>query len=661
MNSNVVDQPAKAEDDRLSMKAYAEALTDFVKGAKAPLTIALQGEWGSGKTSLMNSLKASLVDDSKASYLGIWINTWQYALMASPEEAIASILLGIIRQVSAYAKPTPEESKNVLRRFLRLGTSITSDLVKKHIGIDVKAGLDEWNGKEDAPAKSGVEDLKEKLSDLICQALEKEKGKLGFLFFIDDLDRIDPPVAVQILELLKNVFDLENCIFILAIDYAVVVKGLKPKFGEKTAENEREFRSFFDKIIQLPFSMPVTSYKIDDFLMESLTGIGYLDGKEKDPQALKEALTSYARDSVGTNPRSLKRLINSLSLIRLVIKKTTTHDDNKLFEEWKDVLFALEGLKIQYSAVYDALQLDPAFPEWGEAFAQKLRLPALEDGEKSKLASLGPEFDEDWEQVLLRFCRRDTFLSNRAVNVSRILNQIKTRIEVARENGGEVESVGEMVKTLMGLSAITSVKSEPEQAAVPEDFNKKDYLKEFRWNTLGMRCENGLPWCSVLGDNAVITSVQSKVLSKLQCQFRQGTLVGIVPDRADYIHENYIGICSFHIFHNGKTFQVKMGGEFYGNTPTRRFRIDFAAKEIQADLAAAEAAYCAAWAPFGVVATVNKNIGHWPENIWWNMTIPFKDLDELVSSTFSQKLRTSLASVAGAFASLLKYRIPVNL
>ena len=90
------------------------------------------------------------------------------------------------------------------------------------------------------------------------------------MFFIDDLDRIDPPVAVKILELLKNIFDLPRCIFVLAIDYNVVVKGLKSKFGELTAQNEREFRYFFDKIIQLPFTMPMPSYKIDTFLTDKL-------------------------------------------------------------------------------------------------------------------------------------------------------------------------------------------------------------------------------------------------------------------------------------------------------------------------------------------------------------------------------------------------------
>lgn len=79
---------------------------------------------------------------------------------------------------------------------------------------------------------------------MIEEALSLNNSKVGFTFYIDDLDRIDPPVAVEILELLKNIFDIENCVFILAIDYDVIIKGLKPKFGELTDRNEREFRSF---------------------------------------------------------------------------------------------------------------------------------------------------------------------------------------------------------------------------------------------------------------------------------------------------------------------------------------------------------------------------------------------------------------------------------
>ena len=648
MTSNVIDQPAKADEDRLNMKAYADALTEFIANAQSPLTIALQGEWGSGKTSLMNALKQSLVDKDGAPYLGVWINTWQYALMSDPQEAILKILTGIIGQVSTKANTSAEERRSLFRKIARLGGGFLSDVFKKCSGIDVEKGVKEWGADEAIPDKSGVEDLKEKLGGLVKNAIQNNKGKHGYLFFIDDLDRIDPPVAVQILELLKNIFDLEECIFVLAIDYGVVVKGLKPKFGAMTPENEREFRSFFDKIIQLPFSMPVSSYKIDDFLMVSLREIGYLDEKEMTDKTLCEALTDYSLQSVGTNPRSLKRLINYLSLIKLIIIQTPTQDDDDDFSAWKDVLFALVSLQIQYPKIYEALQEEPNFLEWGEAFEQKWRIPALADGEKEKLEKMW-QFDERWEQMLFRFCRLDTFLETRAINVSCVLNRIKARIMDAKQ------PVGEMVAWLLRLSAVTSVKSESEKVDTVVNFNAGQYLKDMRYHTLGLRNYQDVPWCVVLGENALLTSYQARVQSNLQCQLRKGTLVGISPNKKDYIHENYLGDFSFHVFHDGKSFQLKVWGEFWGrnNNPAKRFHIKFDAQDIQTDLDKAENAVRDAWLAFDVKA----NCGHNPDDIWWNVTVPFKDHEELVSKDFSKKICDSLVKVAAAFASLTHYRV----
>lgn len=650
MKSNVVDQPAKAEGDRLNMKVYAAALTDFVKEAEAPLTIALQGEWGSGKTSLMNSLKASLVDAPDAPYLGIWINTWQYALMSNPEEAILNILMGISGQVSVFAKTSAEDRKRFLGKLATFAGSACSQFFTKQFGIDFKKNIEEWNAPDAETAKSGVENLKSELAAAVKKALENAKGKRGFLFFIDDLDRIDPPVAVQILELLKNVFDLENCIFILAIDYGVVVKGLKPKFGAMTPENEREFRSFFDKIIQLPFAMPVNSYKIDDFLMDSLVGIGYLDAKEKNDATLCEAITYYALQSVGRNPRSLKRLINYLSLIRLLIERTPTQEDDADFKSWKDILFALVSLQVQYPKVYEALLAEPDFPSWSETFEQKWRLPALEEGEKAKLDKM-EEFDETWEQMLFRFCRRDTFLEARAINISRLLNRIKARIADAKQ------PVGDTVEWLSRLSAVTSVKSEPEQTAAPEEFNRSETLKEFRWHTLGLRPIPGKKgWETLLSDGCYLSSWQARVQTNLLCELWAGKKT--YNDKAD---DGFLTEPHFHVCHDGKSFQLKIGGEFWGNWPKEKYRgIDFSSESIQADLTAAVNAFCAAWAPLGITPAVDKNIGHWKEDIWYHASIPFKNLDELVSDDFSRKLRTCLSAVAAAFASLLKYRIPVD-
>ena len=656
MTSNVIDQPAKANEDRLNMKAYASALTEFIANAQSPLTIALQGEWGSGKTSLMNALEASLVDKEGALYLGVWINTWQYALMSNAEEAIRNILHGIIGQVAEDAKTTEEERKSLFRKIARIGGGVFSDLFKKYSGVDAERIVKELSAGEPAPYKSSVEDLKDELARLVKNAIDnnKDKGKRGFLFFIDDLDRIDPPVAVQILELLKNIFDLENCIFVLAIDYGVVVKGLKPKFGAMTPENEREFRSFFDKIIQLPFQMPVGSYQIDDFLIGSLVAIGYLDNEEKADKTLCDSLTAYALASVGTNPRSLKRLINTLSLIWLLILRTQTKEDEADFKAWKDVTFALVCLQIQYPQVYSALERFPDFDKWDDRFAQTMQLQGISEDKTAKLAAM-EEFDEPWEQMLFRFCRKDTFLEARTLKISRVLNKIKTRII------GANEIVGDTVEQLLRLSAVTNVKSEPSDVSVIEEFSPSEYLKALRGQTFRLydvwTDDGAHGWEGVLTDSVYLSSWQTKVKKNLRCELWVNQNTFKVAG-GDFLTEP-----TFYISHDGKSFNLNVNGEFWGNWPEEKFKgIDFTATDIQRVLSKALAAICEAWSGFDVKGDSGCNPGDnvGSGDIWWNAAIPFKDLDELVSEEFSKKLCGSLAKVAAAFATLLPYRVSVN-
>ena len=224
----------------------------------------------------------------------------------------------------------------------------------------------------------------------------------------------------------------------------------------------------------------------------------------------------------------------------------------------------------------------------------------------------------------------------------------------------EAEDFGELVggtsQQLMKPSAGASVKNDTAQTVAIENFNKSQYLKDLRWNALGLRPDKDVPWCAKLGDDVVVASYQARVKINLQCQFRKGTLVGIDPNKNDYINENYLAEFSFHIFHDGKAFQMKVWGEFYGNTHKKRYHIDFNSEAIQSDRCKAEDAIRDAWLAFDVKA----NCGYNPEDIWWNVTIPFKDHDELVSEEFSKKLRGSLAKVAAAFATLTPYRVSAS-
>ena len=645
MISNLIDQPTKAKEDSLHMVAYQDALTEFIANAQSPLTIALQGEWGSGKTSLMNALEERLVKQKPgAPYFGVWINTWQYALLSDPEEAILKILAGIVSQISKEAETGDEERGRILKKVWAVSWSVVSQVVAKQTGVDGNKVKAEWNAGEMAAGAPGVEELKHEIELLVEKALAKEKGKRGFLFFIDDLDRIDPPVAVQILELLKNIFDLEKCIFVLAIDYGVVVKGLKPKFGEMNAANEREFRSFFDKIIQLPFSMPVGAYRIDNFLVKSLEKIGYLEGKED--AAMCKALTDYALESVGTNPRSLKRLVNSLSLIRLLIARTATRADDADFKAWKDVMFALVCLQIQYPRVYDALRTEPDFPGWDEKSAQALGLETLLEDEKKKLSEMA-EFDEEWEQVLFRLCRGDAFLESRALKISQTLNRVKARI-LAKFPEQESGKVGEVVDRLLKLSAVTDVKpSGAETGAGNGDFYRPSFLHALRESALELCWASGVnAWESRLENGAVLSSTRSRLQTTYDCILWSGN--GEAGGKGDFLTQP-----SFRIDPDGPGFVLRIWGDVWGNHPQNQFSgLDLTTESAQADVAKAEENVCGAWWAFNVKGNCANDGAH----LWWNAAIPFASLHELSGNMFSHHLRDALAKLADALAPLMAYR-----
>ena len=107
--SSIVDSPRIPGDkDFLGLDKHAEALIKFVENANTPLTIAIQGEWGSGKTSMMNQLKSILCDKNDSNFYGIWLNTWQYSLLSDEELILSRIVTGLTDQtIKAISTKSP--------------------------------------------------------------------------------------------------------------------------------------------------------------------------------------------------------------------------------------------------------------------------------------------------------------------------------------------------------------------------------------------------------------------------------------------------------------------------------------------------------------------------------------------------------------------------
>lgn len=90
----ISDSPiSHGKDDRIEFNAIARGLSRFLRNenTQPPLTIAITGEWGSGKSSLMNLLKADL---ERYGFRPVWFNAWHH----QKEEHLLAALLENIRK-----------------------------------------------------------------------------------------------------------------------------------------------------------------------------------------------------------------------------------------------------------------------------------------------------------------------------------------------------------------------------------------------------------------------------------------------------------------------------------------------------------------------------------------------------------------------------------
>ena len=360
------------ELDRLNLIPYAEALTKFIETSDTPMTVGLQGDWGTGKTSMLNMLRGN-EENSTSGLLNskqcliINFETWSYAQFNDRKSLPMACLFALTEKLEAALKQEGVVGADASDAF-RKATGKLSSVLKKSLanasvgvmGISIPVGK-ALQDDETPPAPDDLSKQMMEFRDNFSEMVElwtsdsKQKQNKRVVICVDDLDRVQPVVALELLESIKNFLDVPGCVFVLAVDYEVVQQGMKEKLGVDIQKTSG--KSFFDKIIQLPFNMPKSSYDLAKYIGDLVTIAGFPQSttlKNNDLPFLEEITIC----SIGSNPRSIKRVMNYARLLNIIRDKSKSRDQTFTSTDSK-ILYALICMQIAWPEVFSHFMSEP--------------------------------------------------------------------------------------------------------------------------------------------------------------------------------------------------------------------------------------------------------------------------------------------------------------
>jgi predicted KAP-like P-loop ATPase len=326
-------------EDRFGMDPFAQALAASIRKIKAPegTVIALNGPWGSGKSSAVNLILHHLKDAIAVDEIAV-VNfaCWWFR----GEEALT---LAFFRELYAGLGPSLGD------RFKKVLPKIGAQLLRTGAVVGAGADLAGYKGAgKAAEATLGwladlihTEDTVEKLHAELTEALGSQKKR--FLIVIDDIDRLSPDEALLIFRLVKSVGRLPNVIYLLVFDRGLAEAIVSERFPS-------EGPHYLEKIIQAGFDLPQP--QTGDLNQELLRQIDALCGSPNEEQLTRFMNVFY--DVVAPEirtPRDLIRLMNAMTVTWAAVGNEVDRAD----------FIALETLRVLRGEAYRALRANKAF------------------------------------------------------------------------------------------------------------------------------------------------------------------------------------------------------------------------------------------------------------------------------------------------------------
>ena len=287
--------------------------------------------------------------------LCVWYSPWQHQQASNP---LVPLLLEIKNQYTIWAKLTGKlsaikkrsglASLTLLKQVINASAALSANEQIKFASEASAEIAKVWHGT--APNLEQISDgqrfhllFEEAIETLLQSRIEntnlgkKEQNKepLGgeelsksarLIVFIDDLDRCEESVIVQLLESIKLYLHSQRCVFILGIDPDAVLGALKRHWKERSEQSNAEY---LEKLVQAQLEVPQPVTQLMRGLIKTqLSDHGIPIETPPQPSATEKtsgskkqskdadseiaALPTMLEELLEPNPRKVKNFLNSL-------------------------------------------------------------------------------------------------------------------------------------------------------------------------------------------------------------------------------------------------------------------------------------------------------------------------------------------------------------
>ena len=244
------DQPiGQDKDDKLNRTPFVDEIVELVdryteadekKDNHDGLVIGLEGDWGSGKTSVLNLLENRFQDKNER-YVVQRLDSW----LAMDRMTLAAEFFKTLGLAAVDAGTFLEGESYVKEKVLKLPKGILNFVKKFTLSLSILNGAFKVDFKQVLQGKT-LRKEKEEVGKSLSQS------KRYIIYMIDDIDRLSNDEIAFAMQLVKNIADFPKVIYILAYDRAIISEALQRIDG-------RNGRDFMEKIVQVPIQMPMFS------------------------------------------------------------------------------------------------------------------------------------------------------------------------------------------------------------------------------------------------------------------------------------------------------------------------------------------------------------------------------------------------------------------